>query len=94
MTDWARKLQVLAEKHLCVINRAADTLAVDFGMLNDLRQGAAGEYSLHIRCPWRLDGPAGVITGHGDLHRDVRGRDLPASWDQKTPPTKLSSTHI
>ena len=29
--------------------------------------GTRGEFALHVQCPWRIEGPEGVVTGRSDL---------------------------
>lgn len=38
-----------------------------FGELHKIGQGAVGEYALHVQCPWRFEGPEGIVTGRSDL---------------------------
>ena len=32
-----------------------------------LRGQSHGEFALHIQCPWRIEGPSGIVTGRMDL---------------------------
>ena len=38
-----------------------------FGPIRETRHGSTGSHVLHLQCPWRLDGPGGVITGSDDI---------------------------
>ena len=38
-----------------------------FGAVIEGEDGSWGECALHLQCPWRLDGPAGPVTGQDDL---------------------------
>ncbi len=38
-----------------------------FGRIRKVEKGTAGDYALHIQCPWRLEGPQGIVTGRLDL---------------------------
>jgi hypothetical protein len=38
-----------------------------FGHIRKIEKGTSGDYALHIQCPWRLEGPEGIITGRSDL---------------------------
>jgi hypothetical protein len=71
-------LGLLIGKKLSVARRAADMRIFHFGPLlreeNGLR--LRGEFALHIQCPWRVDGPNGVVTGRADLWE-------PADQDQE-----------
>src|SRR6476619_1471402 len=42
--------------------------------------GTRSEYSLHVKCPWRLDGPDGIITGRADLWDHISGELMPDEW--------------
>lgn len=53
--------------------RAADMLVLQFGRevpapTRQSPNGVAGEYALHVQCPWRISGPAGVVVGARDLY--------------------------
>lgn len=47
--------------------RAADLRNFQFGRLRPVDNGTVGEFALHIRCPWRIEGPDGIVTGRSDL---------------------------
>ena len=54
------------------IRRAADLLMVHFGEFRQTPDkkpavGTPAEWALHVQCPWRLEGPEGVVTGRMDL---------------------------
>ncbi len=38
-----------------------------FGQIRKGEGGTVGEYALHVQCPWRLEGPDGIVTGRQDL---------------------------
>ena len=55
-----------------VTHRAADMRLLHFGNLKTGigRKGqptTGGDVALHIQCPWRIEGPNGIVTGRGDL---------------------------
>ena len=65
---------------LSVARRAADLRNFQFGEIRQMGDGTVGEYALHIQCPWRIDGPEGIITGRMDLYDPVEiGDDF--DWD-------------
>jgi hypothetical protein len=47
-----------------------------------------GEFALHIQCPWRLEGPAGILTGRSDLWAPAeQSEDIDwDSWDYDKDP--------
>jgi len=51
-----------------------------FGHVTAGADGSWGQYALHLQCPWRLDGPAGVVTGQGDLWEHATLDLPPAGW--------------
>ena len=55
-----------------------------FGEVTEGDDGSWGEYALHLQCPWRLDGPAGVLTGHGDLWEHATLHPPPDDWSFET----------
>ena len=65
---------------------AADMRTLQFGKtVARIGGGVVGEYALHIQCPWRLDGPTGVVTGSGDLYEPyVQNEGLRESFDWET----------
>ena len=55
------------------VGRAADMLWVQFGetvIAPTSRDPArtTGEYALHMQCPWRVSGSAGVLAGSSDIY--------------------------
>ncbi len=38
-----------------------------FGRIRKIEKGTVSEYALHIQCPWRIEGPEGIVTGRSDL---------------------------
>ncbi len=52
---------------LTIARRAADLRNFQFGPIRRSNGGSTGAYALHIQCPWRLEGPDGIITGRADL---------------------------
>jgi hypothetical protein len=68
-------LQRLIGLKLSRIARAADMRTLQFGNTVARSGGIVGEYALHIQCPWRLDGPTGVLTASGDLYEPCGEND-------------------
>lgn len=86
MTDIRKQvteqLSQLIGLKLSIARRAADMRGFHFGRLT-LRpdgKGSVGEFALHIQCPWRIDGPDGIVTGDGDLW-DSAEPDEEVDWD-------------
>jgi hypothetical protein len=52
---------------LAIARRAADLRNFQFGRVRAVRSGTVGEYALHVQCPWRIEGPEGIVTGRADL---------------------------
>jgi hypothetical protein len=57
---------------LSIARRAADMSIFHFGKVTEVSGGTFGEVALHIQCPWRLEGPAGIVTGRSDLWEPSR----------------------
>ncbi len=38
-----------------------------FGRIRKVEKGTVGEYALDIQCPWRIEGPEGIVTRRSDL---------------------------
>jgi hypothetical protein len=51
-----------------------------FGAVTDGEDGSWGKYALHLQCPWRLDGPAGTVTGQDDLWEHATLELPPDDW--------------
>ena len=64
-----KKLQPLIGLKLSVARLAATMRGFHFGETRATLQGTAGEYTLHIQCTWRIEGPDGIYTGDMDLWR-------------------------
>ena len=89
MTDSAtrervrQELQKLVGLELATTNRAADLRGFHFSDRREGHDRIAEDLALHIQCPWRIDGPAGVLTGRSDLWQPVeplQGESL-ERWD-------------
>ena len=78
------ELRRLVGLGLAATSRAADMRGFHFGELRPFRDRNVGEFALHVQCPWRIDGPDGVLTGRSDLwepaEKGVVGPDL-ERWD-------------
>lgn len=66
---------------LAVARRAATMCVFHFGQMRERKGGTIGEYALHIQCPWRIDGPGGIITGRSDLWEHISGDLMPDEWE-------------
>jgi len=78
-----RHLAHLVGQELSVVRRAADMLGLGFGRVTQRGASHHGEYVLHVQCPWRLEGPQGIVTGRTDLWEPAEpgaGFD-PDTWD-------------
>jgi hypothetical protein len=52
----------------------------DFGRIRKVGNRTVGEYALHVQCPWRIEGPQGIVTGRLDLWETAE--DSPdIDWD-------------
>jgi hypothetical protein len=73
---------------LTAAHRAADMRSLQFGNARLIGDGTVGDFALHLQCPWRIEGPDGIITGRLDLWEPVDagpGFDWDA-WDSKKSP--------
>ena len=52
---------------LTAARRAADMRTFQFGTLRPVDRGSVGDFVLHVQCPWRIEGPEGIVTGRLDL---------------------------
>jgi hypothetical protein len=74
------RLQPLIGLKLSIARRAADMRVLHFGRIRAVKDGTTGDYALHIQCPWRLEGPQGIVTGRSDLWEPAE--DSPdIDWD-------------
>src|SRR5215468_598880 len=73
---------VLIGLRLSIVRRAADMLVLHFGNIRTHRSGdgTVGDYALHVQCPWRFDGPDGVVTGRDDLWDYAGPGERPENW--------------
>lgn len=53
------------------VGRALDMRMFDFGTLRPVESGSAGHFALHVQCPWRIEGPGGIVTGRLDIWEPV-----------------------
>ena len=62
-----RHLTPLVGLRLAIARLAADMRVLHFGEVRAGAGGTVGDIALHIQCPWRIEGPKGVVTGRSDL---------------------------
>jgi hypothetical protein len=73
-------LQPLVGLMLSIARRAADMRVLHFGPIRQVEKGTVGDYALHVQCPWRLEGPQGIVTGRTDLWEPAEDRSG-IDWD-------------
>jgi hypothetical protein len=56
---------------LTASRRAADMRTFQFGQLRAVDRSSVGDFALHLQCPWRIEGPDGLVTGRLDLWEPV-----------------------
>jgi hypothetical protein len=67
---------------LTAARRAVDLRTFQFGALRPVERGSAGEFALHVQCPWRVEGPDGLVTGRLDLWEQVEDHaPFDENWD-------------
>jgi hypothetical protein len=66
---------------------------LQFGTLRQIDGGSVGDFAVHIQCPWRMEGPDGIVTGRLDLWEPVeRGPDFDfETWDYEKSPNLQDS---
>jgi hypothetical protein len=69
---------------LTAARRAADMRTFQFGTLRTVDDGSVGDFALHVQCPWRIEGPGGIITGRLDLWEPVEDNaPFDENWDHE-----------
>jgi hypothetical protein len=72
---------------LTAARRAADMRTFQFGPLRPVGGGSVGDWALHVQCPWRIEGPDGIVTGRLDLWEPADENALvDEKWDYETAP--------
>jgi hypothetical protein len=79
-----KALEPLIGLKFSIARRAADMRIFHFGEIKEVDGGTIGKYALHIQCPWRMDGPEGIITGRLDLWNHISGKLMPDEWEPST----------
>jgi hypothetical protein len=80
-TQILEHLKPLVGLKLSIARRAADLRNFQFGQIRNVEpRGTVGEYGLHIQCPWRIEGPDGIVTGRSDLWNPA-DPDAKVDWD-------------
>lgn len=74
------QLQPIVGLKLSVARLAASMRGFHFGRMREVPGGTVGEYALHIQCPWRMEGPNGIVTGSSDLWEPAYD-DPDIDWD-------------
>jgi len=79
---------------LTAAGRAADMRTFQFGTLRAVARGSIGDFALHVQCPWRIEGPDGIVTGRMDLWEPAE-EDSPfdEDWDYEKSPN-LQDTRL
>jgi hypothetical protein len=75
-------LAPLVGRRLLRADRAADMRMFTFGRVADEETDVDShdELALHVQCPWRVEGPNGIVTGRADLWESAEGgKDI--DWD-------------
>src|SRR5262245_516213 len=72
---------------LTAARRAADMRTFQFGKLCSVDGGSVGDFALHVQCPWRIEGPDGIVTGRSDLWEPVEDNaPFDDNWDYEKSP--------
>ncbi len=72
---------------LTAARRAADVRTFQFGTLRPIDRGSVGDFALHVQCPWRIEGPPGIVTGRLDLWEQVENNaPFDENWDYEKSP--------
>jgi len=72
---------------LTASRRAADMRTFQFGQLRPVDRGSVGDFALHVQCPWRIEGPDGIVTGRLDLWEPVEDNaPYDKNWDHEKSP--------
>ena len=50
-------------------NYAGNMRMFHFGEIVRSEKGVAGEYALHVQCPWRIERESAIVTGYQDWYR-------------------------
>lgn len=72
---------------LTAARRAADMRTFQFGTLRPVDRDSVGDFALHVQCPWRIEGPEGILTGRLDLWEPLDGNaPFDENWDYEKSP--------
>ncbi len=81
------KLSQIIGLPLTAARRAADMRTFQFGTLQPVERGSVGDFALHVQCPWRIEGPDGIVTGRLDLWEPVEDNaPFDENWDYEESP--------
>src|SRR3954453_966577 len=77
---------------LTAVRRTADMRTFQFGTLRPVERGSVGDFALHVQCPWRIEGPDGILTGRSDLWEPVEvNAPFDANWEYDKSPNLQDS---
>jgi hypothetical protein len=79
-----KELATLRGTRLIELGRAADLQHFTFAL-----PAGAGTRALHVSCPWRLVGPAGLLIGSGDYWRPATPDTPDEEFDRGTVGARL-----
>ncbi|HWB29882.1 MAG TPA: hypothetical protein VG736_05205 [Vicinamibacterales bacterium] len=66
------------------LSRRGTTMRIfHFGAITSEGTRAYGEFALHLQCPWRIEGPEGLVTGSRDVFEppDSRVSSADPDWN-------------
>src|SRR5262245_30789476 len=77
---------------LTAARRAADMRTFQFGSLRPVERGSVGDFALHVQCPWRIEGPGGIVTGRLDLWEPAEAQaQVDENWSYDKSPNLQDS---
>jgi len=76
-----KHLKPLIGLKLSIARRAHNMRNFQFGQVHAVARGTVGEFALHIECPWRIEGPHGIVTGFDDLWEPAGEVGDDFDWD-------------
>jgi hypothetical protein len=80
-TEVLNHLKPLIGLPLSIARRAGNMSNFQFGQVCEVDRGTVGEYALQVDCPWRLEGPHGIVTGWLDLWEPAEETGDDFDWE-------------
>ena len=77
------RVGVIVGLPLSALHHAADMAGFHFGRMRPVKNGSAGQYVVHVQCPWRIEYCDAIYTGTSDLYEPSSAFADDLEWERR-----------